>query len=212
MFTLTAEPRTQTGKAAKGLLSEGRLPVVLYGPSQDAVALSVSLPEFVKILRDAGESSVLELSGVGAGAMQVLIHEVDRNPVTNQPRHADLYAIKKGAKVTVSVPLSFVGESAAVKAGASLVKVMHELEVEASPAQLPHEIEVDIAGLAALGDQIRVADVTLPKGVEAMIDAEEVVALVQENTEESEDAGAAPDMDAIAVEQKGKGETEEEAA
>ena len=211
MLTLTATPRTLTGKsAAKALLQEGLIPAVVYGPKQEAISISLSLADFKRILRTGGESSVLELSGIGEGKMQVLIQEVDVDPVTSIPRHADLLALVKGAKVEVSVPLMFIGESEAVKAGARLVKVLHELPIEAASADLPHEIEVDISVLAQDGDQIHVRDLKLPKGVTAMIDAEEVVVLTQIAEEEPEEAPAL-DMANIEVEQKGKTEEEPEA-
>ncbi|HWH06984.1 MAG TPA: 50S ribosomal protein L25, partial [Candidatus Paceibacterota bacterium] len=171
MPTLIAQPREQVGKTTVLLATEGRMPAVVYGPKQEATPISLSVAEFTKILRDEGESTVFDLEGLGK-SMQVLIHDVDRDPVTNVPRHADLYAIEKGAKVEVSVPLTFVGESMAVKTGANLVKVLHELPVECAPADLPHEIEVDVAALAAVGDQIAVGDLTLPKGVIAQVEAE----------------------------------------
>ena len=100
MLTLTATPRTLTGKsAAKALLQEGLIPAVVYGPKQEALSISLPLADFKRILRTGGESSVLELSGVGEGKMQVLIQEVDVDPVTSIPRHADLLALVKGAKV-----------------------------------------------------------------------------------------------------------------
>ena len=209
-ITLTATKREERGKAAAKLLADDRLPAVVYGPKQATEAITLSLPDFKKVLRDAGESSVIELQGLDK-PLQVLIHDVYRDPVSTDPRHADLYAIEKGAKVEVAVPLSFVGESMAVKLGANVVKVLHELPIEAAAADLPHEIEVDIAALAAVGDQIHVKDLKLPKGVTATVEGDEVVALAQEVEQESEeDAAGAPDMDAIEVEKKGK--EEEEAA
>ena len=203
--TLSAIKREETGKAYKRLADEERIPAVVYGPKHPVEHVSVSLPEFKKVLRDAGESTVIELTGLGKN-VQALIHEVDLDPVTNLPRHADFYAIEKGAKVEVAVPLSFVGESFAVKTGANLVKVMHELPIEAEAADLPHEIEVDISVLAAVGDQIHVKDLKLPKGVITTVEAEEVVALAQEVAQEADEETAAPDMDAIEVEKKGKEE------
>jgi large subunit ribosomal protein L25 len=205
MITLEATPRTITGKSSVRLAKEGKMPAVVYGPKQEAMSIALPVLEFKRILRDEGESTVIELTGLGK-SMQVLIHEVDRDPVTSTPRHADFYAIEKGAKVEVAVPLSFIGESAAVKAGGSLVKVMHVLEIESEAADLPHEIEVDISTLENIGDQILVSDIKLPKGVVAQVEAEEVVALIQEVEVEPEEEAAAPDMDAIEVEQKGKGE------
>jgi large subunit ribosomal protein L25 len=209
VMTLTATKRAETGKRARALFDAGKLPAVVYGPKQEATPITLVQGEFEKVFRAAGESSVIELAGVSAEPLQVLIHEVDNDPVTHRPRHADFYAIEKGAKVEVSVPLTFVGESPAVKGGANLVKVMHELAIEAAPADLPHDIEVDISLLAAVGDQIHVKDVKLPAGVELKVDAEEVIALIQEVKEEVEEAPAAIDMAAIEVEQKGKEAGEE---
>jgi large subunit ribosomal protein L25 len=197
------------GKRVSALFDAGKMPAVVYGPKQESTPITLSQKDFEKVFREAGESSVIELSGVEATPLQVLIHEVDNDPVTHRPRHADFYAIEKGAKVEVAVPLTFIGESPAVKAGNNLVKVMHELEIEAAPADLPHDLEVDISVLAAVGDQIHVRDIKLGKGVEAKVDGDEVVALIQEVQEEKEEAPIAIDMDAIEVEQKGKGEEEE---
>ncbi|HEX2792542.1 MAG TPA: 50S ribosomal protein L25, partial [Candidatus Paceibacterota bacterium] len=134
-----------------------------------------------------------------------------RDPVTSVPRHADFYAVEKGAKVHVSIPLSFINEAPAVKLGANVVKVLHEVEVEADPSKLPHEIEVDLEKLAENGDQIRVSDLAAPAGVTITTDGEETVALAQVQEDEPEEETAAPDMDSIEVEQKGK-EDEAEAA
>ena len=212
MISLTVTPRTITGKSSTRLAKDGQMPAVVYGPKQEALSISLPLLEFKRILRDEGESTVIDLEGLGK-PMQVLIHEVDRDPVTSNPRHADFYAIEKGAKVEVAVPLSFIGESAAVKAGANLVKVMHELDIESSPADLPHEIEVDISSLVNVGDQIHVKDLKLPKGVVSQVEEDEVVALIQEVEIEVETESVGPDMNTIEVEQKGKGEeVAEEAA
>ncbi len=208
MPTIHVTTRDQIGKTTTLLAKEGRMPAVVYGNKQEATPISLSVQDFSKILRDTGESSVLDLEGLGK-PMQVLIQEIDRDPVTNIPRHADFLALEKGAKIEVSVPLSFIGESMAVKLGANLVKVLHELPVECAPADLPHEIEVDVSALAEVGDQIHVKDLTLPKGVVATIDEEETVVLAQEVEVEEETPSAGPDMSAIQVEKKGK---EEEAA
>ena len=209
-ITLNATKREELGRASRHLLKENKMPAIVYGPKQQAEPITLSVIEFKKVLRDAGESTVIELKGLGA-PLQVLIHDVDRDPVTTIPRHADLYAIEKGAKVEVAVPLEFVGESMAVKLGANVVMVLHELPIEAEAADLPQEIEVDLALLNAIGDVIHVKDLKLPKGVIATVDGEEIVALAQEvEVEPEEDTSAAPDMDAIEVEKKGKEEEGEE--
>jgi large subunit ribosomal protein L25 len=89
-----------------------------------------------------------------------------------------------------------------------LVKVAHELEVEADPVNLPHELEVDISVLVAIGDQIHAKDVALPAGVTLITDPEEVIVLIQEVEEERVEEAPA-DLSAIEVEQKGKEEAAE---
>lgn len=210
-ISLTATKREETGKHVKRLVDAGIMPAVVYGPKQESVAIAIPVREFEKVLKSAGESTVVELAGLG-DTMQVLIHEVDRDPITNAPRHADFYAIEKGAKVEVAVQLVFVGESPAVKAGANLVKVMHEIEIEAAPADLPHEITVDISTLAAVGDQIRIEDLVIPARVLVKNESEEVVALIQQVEVEEEVVPTAVDMGAIEVEKKGKEEEEAAAA
>lgn len=209
--TLSVSPRTILGKSSLKLAKDGALPAVVYGPKQEAISITVPRPEFEALLRHGGESALITLEGLEK-PMQVLIHDLDRDPVTHIPRHADFYAIEKGAKVTVSVPLSFIGESMAVKTGSNLVKVLHEVEIESDPSKLPSEIEVDISRLNADGDQIRVSDLKAPAGVAILTPEDEIVALAQAVEEEKEEESAGPDMDAIEVEKKGKDDAEEEAA
>ena len=185
----------------------GGIPGVVYGAHHTATPIAISAIAFGKVLREAGEATIVSLAGLGE-PLPTLIHEVDLDPLTNLPRHVDFYAVTKGEKVEVHIPLEFIGVSAAVEAGANLVKVMHELEVEADPMNLPHDIKVDISALKALGDKIHASDLILPKDITLVTPAEEVVALVQEVVEEKEEEVVAPvaDIASIEVEKKGKEE------
>ena len=153
-------------------------------------------------MKEAGESSVIELDGVG-DAKEALIHEVDFHPVSGDLRHADFYIIEKGKKVTVKIPLEFIGESPAVKElNGMLVKVMHELEIEVLPKDLPQLIEVNISKLKAFESRILVSDISLPSEAIALAPADEVIALVSEAVEEIEEETEAPDLSEIEVEKK----------
>ena len=183
---------------------------VFYGPREPSTPVAVSLKDFKKALKVAGESSVITLAGVGEDK-EVLIHDVQYEPVTGEPRHADFYVIEKGKKVRVSVPLTFVGVAPAVKElGGVLMKVLHEVEVEAMPKDLPHELAVDISPLSDFESKIEVRDLSLPAGVSVLARPDEVVALVSEAKEEEIAAPEAVDLSAIEVEKRGK--TEEEGA
>ncbi|MEN9390490.1 MAG: hypothetical protein RLZZ283_590 [Candidatus Parcubacteria bacterium] len=206
---IKASKRTALGKAVADLRKGGEMPAVVYGPKQESTSITLNTREFEKLFKAAGESTVVNVS-IDGETVPTLIHEVDHDPLTGTVRHADFYAIVKGQKVSVQVPLEFVGESPAVKEGANLVKTMHELEVEADPMNLPHELMVDISTLAAIGDQVLAQDITLPSGVTLVTNAEEVIALIAAANEEViEEAPTAVDMSAIgdAVE---RGKKEEE--
>ncbi len=211
MLTLTVEKRATMGATAQALRREGSIPAIVYGAHHEATPIAIPAAAFGKILKEAGEATIVSLTGLGA-ELPTLIHEVDRDPLTNLPRHVDFYAVTKGEKVEVAIPLVFEGVSAAVEAGANLVKVLHEIEVEADPMSLPHDIKVDLALLANVGDKIHVKDLTLPEGVTLVGEPEEVVALAQEVVEEKEEVVAPADISSIEVEKKGKEETAEGAA
>ncbi len=207
-ITLKATPRTETGKKTARLRAEGNLPAVMYGPKQAPAALTISKLDFDKVLKEAGESAVVTITGVGSPT-DVLIHDVAFDARKGGVVHVDFYAIEAGQKITIHVPLVFVGEAPALKLGGTLTKVLHEIEVEAEATHLPKEIEVDISTLVDLESRIHASDLKIPKGVELKSGAEEVVALIQQVEEEKEEV---PVLDMSAVEVEKKGKTPEEAA
>lgn len=179
MQQLQAEPRSQLGKKAASLRKAGMLPAVVYGENVPSQPVAVPFMAFDRALRSAGESTLLELR-VGDKPYTVLIHDVSYDPLTTRPTHADFYAVRMDKHLRVTVPVSFAGESPAVKnEGGILVKVAHELEIEAMPGDLPHNLSADLAMLAALGDRILVKDIPAPKGVKILASPDEVIALVE---------------------------------
>jgi large subunit ribosomal protein L25 len=208
MLELKIEKREDIGKPNK-LREEGSLPAVFYGKKEEATPISVSSREFEKIYKEAGESAVITLTGVGE-PKEVLVQDVDFHPVKSIPRHVDFYVLEKGAKVQVNVPLEFVGESSAVKGGGNLVKVLYDIEIKVAPKDLPKALEVDISGLVDFTVRVTAKDIKLPESAELITKEDEVVALVAEAVEEKEEEVAAPDLDSIEVEKKGKEEVEGE--
>lgn len=192
----------RTGKAPAG-----SLPGIVYGPKQEAISLSIQKPVFDKLFKEAGESTIINLEGLGE-TMEVLIHDIDFDPIKGNVRHVDFYAIEKGKEITVDVPLEFVGEPEALKLGGVLTKALHEVEVTCRPSKLPKEIVVDVSGLMTFEDAIRIKDLVLPEGVKLENDPEDTVAVVVPVEEEKEEPVAPVDMSAIEVEKKGKEEGE----
>lgn len=206
MLSLEIKSRKAGGKLY-GLRDKGLMPAVFYGKKEESTPVSVSLADFLKVWNQAGETSVVTLKGE-KGDVEALIHDVDLDPVTEMPRHADFYVFEKGHKIKIDVPLEFVGVSPAVKdLGGILIKVMHEIKIEAVPKDLPKKIEVNIAPLATFDNQILARDIALPAGVTLIEDPAEVVALVALPKEEKEEEVPA-DLSVIEVEKKGKKEEE----
>lgn len=200
-FTLQATVRTETGKKVKTLRNAGSLPAVVYGPKQAPVALTITKQDFEKVFKDAGESSVITLTGLGA-PVNVLVSDVAFDARRGGVIHVDFYAVETGKRVTVDVPLVYAGEAPALKLGGTLTKVLHEVTVEAEPTHLPKEITVDVSALVDFDSQIHVRDLSVPAGVTIKDNGDDVVALVQAVKEEKE--APALDMGAIEVEKKGK--------
>lgn len=205
MNTINAKKRSKTDKLVD-IRKEGFVPAVVYGASTPNTSISVPAIDFEKIFRMAGESSTIVLDIEGS-KVDVLIHEVQMDPVKDTAIHIDFLAVDMNKPVEVAVSLSFTGVAPAEKAGlGTLVKVLHEVEIEALPKDLPQNIEVSIESLTTLEDQIHVKDIKLPSGVTMVTGADEVVALVAAQKEEVESEPV--DLSSIEVEKKGKQEEE----
>ncbi len=206
MITLIAQQRS--GSPAE-LRAQELVPAVYYHGGKDAVSVAVSLKDFNKVWKEAGETTAITLQ-IGGEKIPVMIHDVQRDPVVDTALHIDFLVVDMNKPIEVPVPVEFTGLAEAEKSGlGTLVKVLHEVHVSALPSDLPHALIVDVTGLVTLSDQIHVRDITLPKGVSMVTDGEEVVALVTAFTEEKETP--AMDLSAIEVEKKGKKEEETEA-
>ncbi|MBU3968758.1 50S ribosomal protein L25 [Patescibacteria group bacterium] len=208
MKTLEVEKRDAV-KTPEEIRKEGGIPAVYYGKKTESTPVFVSMIKFKKIWKEMGGSSVFNIKD-GNTEMSALIHDVQLHPVTDEPVHADFYIVEKGQTVKVSIPIEFIRESPAVKnLGGALVKVLHEIEVEAAPSDLPHEIVVDISGIVEIDGHIAVKDLKFPTGVKTTEEPEEIIVLVEQPKEE-EPVVVEADLSSIEVEKKGKEEKEDD--
>lgn len=216
---LEAQIRTVLGGKVKILRNLGFIPAVLYGKGQEALNLQVPIKDFAKVLKEAGESTLVYVH-VGKDIYPTIIHDVAKDPVKDHIIHADFYKVSLTDKIKTKVPVVFIGDSPAVKDLAGIfVRNVNELEVEALPQNLPHEITVDISSLNNFGDQILVKDINLGPDVKIEAEAETIIATVQEpkSQEELDAELAAPtagveDVKIIEKEKKEETPTEAEAA
>ena len=186
------------------LRAAGKIPAVFYGKKEASTPIAISLVDFIKTYKAAGESTVVILKGEGI-EVESLIQDMDLHPVTGKPLHADFYVFEKGKKIKVGVPLEFSGTSPAIKdLGGSLIKVLHTIEIEAFPKDLPHKIIVDISSLVDFKSVISAKDIKLPEGVVLAVNADDIMCSVAEPKEEIEEVAAPIDLTTIEVAKKGK--------
>lgn len=179
MIELKAQPRTLLGSQVKNLRKKGYLPGVVYGEGVESQSIVASFIDFERVLARAGESTLVTLD-MGGKKYNVLIHDVAYDPLKGSPIHADFYAVRMDKVINATVPFEFTGESSAVKNdGGILVKIMHEIEVEALPQDLPHELRVDLGLLSIFGSKVLVKDIISPKGVTMIADSDKIIVLVE---------------------------------
>ena len=200
---LTANNREITGKAARRLRHEGRLPAVVYGHRTPASNIDLDAHEFDRVFSRAGKTQLIDLVVGDGRANKVLVKEVQISPRRNTPVHVDFHQVSLLEKLQVEVPVVVSGEAQPVKNGeADVLQILHTLRVECLPTEIPEAIEIDVSGLDHVDAGIRVSDLTLPDGVTAVVDPEELVvklaarrvsAAEEEEGEAGEAAEAAPE-------------------
>lgn len=180
-LTLTVEKRKITGRKVKTLRREGILPANIYGRNVKSLAVQVDLKSFLPILKEAGETGLVQLKVAGEKNLRpVLIHNVQFHPVDDQPLHADFYQVDLKEKVTAKIPIELIGESPAVKEKVGiLIQPLSEVEVEALPADLPEKISLDISSLKAVDDTITVANLKFPEGVKVLTEEGQILAKIE---------------------------------
>jgi len=181
MINLSAKLRKEVGKKVKKLRQKNMIPAVLYGPKmKKALSLELDYGVFEKVYKEAGESSLISLDIEGESKKSlVLIHEIQRDPLTNKISHVDFYQAPLEEKIVVKIPIVLEGTSPAVKElGGTLVKYISETEVKSFPQNLPKEIKINVESLKRFEDNIKISDLELPEGVEIERDGQEIVASV----------------------------------
>lgn len=191
---LKVEKRKVLGKQVKKLRRDGIIPGNVYGKSIKSEAVQADAKEFDAVYKQAGETGLVDLD-LGGKITPVLIHNIHKN-FRGAVLHADFFQVNLKEKVKTTVPLEIIGEPKAVtdKIGL-LMNILDEVEVEALPEELPEKIEVNVEHLANINDQITVAELKIPTGVEVLTDASQVVSkigeLVTKEAQEEAEAEAA---------------------
>lgn len=193
------------------LRRQGIIPAVVYGKDEEPLSLIVSLNDFQKVYRTAGETTIINLNIAGSASKMVLIKDLQLSPDKDEYLHIDFLRVRAGEKLRVAVPLRFIGEAPAVKNfGGILVTNKNEVEVECLPQNLPHEITVDLSTLENIDDAIFVKDLPGAAGVEILDNPEDsLVVITPPAAEEVEPTVSEAEAVAAVETAEEKGETKE---
>jgi large subunit ribosomal protein L25 len=186
----------------------GRLPAVVYNKELN-VPVSVDFRTFDKVFRSQGTANLIDLN-VEGDTHQVLVREVQMDKRRRVPLHVDFYAITKGQKVNVGIPIEFVGTSAGQRDGGMLDVKRREVIIDVLPAEIPNTLEVDISDMN-IGDSIHISDLRslLPQTAE-IVDDESLTIITVVASRTSVEAAAEEDGAAAITEPEVIGEKSDE--
>jgi large subunit ribosomal protein L25 len=200
VFSIIVEKREQVGsKKTSVLRSQGLVPGVLYGSGlgqSKPELIQVNALELNKLLSEIEESSLVNVI-LGDKTYPTLVKDIQKNPLKAEILSVDFFAPDLNEEVETPVALEFDGVSQSEKAGNTLVRIHQEIEVKALPQDLPEHIVVDLSKLVTLDDVIRVSDLDLPKGVEALLDGDEMIAMTEAPQAEEEPDMTKEELDAL---------------
>ncbi|MEA3245071.1 MAG: 50S ribosomal protein L25 [Gemmatimonadota bacterium] len=196
----SASTRTESGKGtARKLRAAGEIPAIIYGHAREPLGLKLNAYNLTRLLEKISyTTTVIELDIEGKVA-RTIIRELQRHPVKRDILHVDFQELVAGEKITVRVPLKFVGTPEGVRNGGGILdETVRELHISVDPSDIPNHIDVDVSPLG-VGKSLHVRDVVVPAGVEILDDPAGTICVcavpkeVAEPTpEEAAEAAAAP--------------------
>lgn len=182
--SFTAQPRDKSVKA-KVLRRKNLIPAEYYGRNVENMSLQVGYQDFRRLYKKAGSNTVIDLEVEGKGMKNVLIHNVEVHPVTDQYIHIEFINVRMDQEVNTNIPVRLEGTAPAVKElGGTLIQNLDEVEVTCLPKDLVHEIVVNIESLVDFNSSITVADLKVPAGITIVNEPDASIAYVTQPQEE----------------------------
>lgn len=172
---LKATKRQIKGSQVKNLREEFKIPGVVYGLGNPSISLELGYNDFVKVLRSAGQNSLVDLN-IDGEVKKVIIKEVQKDPVSGKVIHPSFLEVNLKVKIKAYIPVIVTGEEdcSVLKSGEGILNIIkQEIHVEALPTDLPHEFTVDVSGLENIGDEIKISQVAFDREKVSLVDDSE---------------------------------------
>ncbi|MFC4024123.1 50S ribosomal protein L25/general stress protein Ctc [Oceanobacillus longus] len=187
-----------TKSATKEIRLSGKIPAVVYGKEKESKSVVIDSIELVKTVRDEGRNAIISLDVENDGAVDVMLHDYQIDPIKDQLIHADFYVVNMSEEMDVAVTLRLDGEAQGSKDGGVLQQPLYEIQVRAKPGSIPEEISVDVSALE-VGDSLTVADIPTEGSYEILDEQDTTIATVvppttEEDFETDTDENAEPEL------------------
>jgi len=174
-FKLKLEPRDS--KTPNQLRRDGFIPATIYGPGKPSQSMQVCQKEFGK-LPAAAYSHIIDLEGGKEGVQPAIIRHVQRRATTGELLNIEFFRTAADRKLTVTVPLKFIGSSPAVHAGGQLVEVYQEAEIECYPQDIPDHLVVDLERITEIEQGIHFGELDAGDKIKILNPSEEIIVRV----------------------------------
>ena len=166
---LNAVGRESEGKSSsRQLRREGSIPAVIYGGDKDPVRISILEKDISKASEVPGFATQILNINISGEEQNVIVKELQRHPATQRVLHADLQRVSPDTKISISVPVRFLGEDSCIGVkmhGGAISRLINDIDITCLASNLPEYLEVDISELD-VGDSIFLSGLSLPEGVE----------------------------------------------
>ncbi len=179
--TLAAKPRKTVGRKVKQLRRQGVIPANVFSKEVKSINIQIDEKALTNLLKQVGESGLVYLQVEGEKSDRpVMISQIKRDPVTGSLLHVGWHQVNLKEKVTSAIPVKLTGTAPAEEQHLGiLVTQLQEIEMEALPADMSESVEVDISGLAAVGDAVYVKDIKVDSRLAVKSDPEAIVAKIE---------------------------------
>ena len=176
---LNTEKREIYGKKLRSLRKKGILPIHVYGPGMESIALQSDTNNVLKVIQEAGRTNPVKIIDSDK-EHTTLVRNVDQHPATGELQHVDFMRVDENKAIEVEVPVVLIGEAPGTRGGAGTVtQAIYSLSVLSKPFTVPSEIQADISVLVDLETNIKRGELVLPDGVELVGDPDIPVAWIQ---------------------------------
>jgi len=187
VITLTAQPRDVGKGGARRVRREGNVPCVLYGSHAKPVVFAVPEPSLTPLIYTQ-ETHLVRIE-LNSDAWECILKDLAFHPVTDRPIHADFQVLQAGEKLTLTVPVRYLGTPVGQTEGGLSSYVVHELEISCMPQHIPSQIDVDVSGVG-IGDTLHLGNLKM-EGIEFHAPPEQVLmTVVTPRTAETEEGAA----------------------